>query len=131
MPSDRNPHKKLTVHAEVALIRSTIKRFPGSMSIGYFFEIEGEKPGYKTFSWAFNVHRILSIRMSWRTGKLHMKQELVVDREMRSISFPIVWGGLNITFDESGETTLEGTAAHDFWTMLIGHSGEGIPKPTN
>lgn len=129
MSNNRNPHKRLTTHAEAALIRSVIEQFPGSTDISYFFETNGGIPDYHTLSWVYNTHRVLHVRMSWRTGNLHMKQELIADTETKSISYPVMWGGLGITFDENGRAMLEGTAARDFWAMLIGHSGEGVPKP--
>ncbi len=129
MSDKHSRHKRLTIHAENALIKLIAERFPGSSDIGYFFEAPGDKPDYQTLSWVYNAHRKLNVRMSWRTGKLHIKQELVVNQETRNVAFPITWSGLTMDFDENGEATLEGTAAHNFWTMLIGHSGEGVPKP--
>jgi len=130
MSDKHNRHKQwLTIHEESTLIKFVTEKFPGSSDIGYFSEIPGEKPDYQTLSWVYNAHRRLNIRMSWRTGKLHIKQELVVNQETRSITFPITWSGWILDFDENGEATLEETAARNFWAMLISRSDEDVPKP--
>ncbi len=129
MPRKSTRGKALTIHAELRLIRLLMEKFPASSEISYFFEITSEHPEKTAYAWTFDSHRILHARRSWRTGKIHLCQTLSVSGTTRNITFPIRWGGMVLEFDMNGETVLDKNLADEFWKMLIGHSGEGIPKP--
>jgi hypothetical protein len=121
--------KTLTLFAEMRLIQFVLRMFPVTADITCFCEIHGGKPGFYTYSWRFDTERRLHVRPSWRTGKLHIEQTLTSGDKNVAISFPVKWGGLNIVFDKEGKAVLDGDAARNFWEALIGHNGEGIPKP--
>jgi len=131
MAKNRSRIDPLSFRDELRLIKSIVDTFPDASDIAYFCETPSNDPNFHAFSWAFDIHRTLHIRPSWRTpSKLLIQQKLTVGEKMEPVSFPIKWGGTTIFFNNSGEAILREDAAHNFWTALIGHSGEGVPKPS-
>jgi hypothetical protein len=132
MTKSRSRIDPLSFREELRLIKFIVDPLPDASDIAYFQETPSDDPNFHAFSWAFNIHRTLHIRPSWRApSKLLMQQRLTVGEKTGPLSFPIKWGGTTISFNDAGEAILHGDVAHSFWTALIEHDGKGIPKPEN
>lgn len=119
----------LTLEDEMEIIRLILKKFPRAFDIVYFQEIPSLDPGAKAFAWTYNRHLTCSFQPDWGHGELHIYQRLTADNTICETSFPLQWGGLTRDFNDKGEATLKGDAAHEFWQALIGHDGRGVPIP--
>ncbi len=127
--SETRKHRLLTLEEEMEMLLLILRDFPIAFDVRYLYEVPSDDPGSKAFSWTFNCHLTYSFQPDWGQGELHIRQRLTVDGKTRETSFPLQWGGFTRNFDEKGEATIDGNAAHEFWRALIEHDGQGVPIP--